>query len=326
MTQRSLFVSVAMPLMLVLSMAQAQTPRTSWGDPDLQGRWSNATLTPLQRPAELADKAFFTPEEARDYVRQRILAGSADSRIEEDRAAGNIGSYNDAWMDRGNDIVPTRRTSLVIEPENGRVPPFTPEAQRQHEENLAYSTMHPADTPADRYLTERCIVFGGGAAPLLPEPYNNNYYIVQTPDYVTIMAEINHEVRIIPIDGRPHFPEHVLQWVGDSRGHWEGDTLVVETTNQHTNRYFYGVQMLNSVMSDEFRVVERFTRTAPDQIRYRATVHDPAVFTQPWTVELFMHPQEGPLVEYACHEGNYGLPGMLSAEREEERRAAGGGD
>jgi hypothetical protein len=145
---------------------------------------------------------------------------------------------------------------------------------------------------------------------------------VQTPDYVTIMAELNHEVRIIPIDGRPHFPKGVQQWVGDSRGRWEGDTLVVETTNQRTNRHFYGVQMLDSVMSEDFKVIERFTRTGPDQIRYQATVDDPGVFTQPWTVEMFMHPQEGQLVEYACHEGNYGMRGILTAAREEERQAA----
>ena len=319
-TNRTLL--IALPLALGCAAANAQAPRTPWGDPDLQGRWSNATLTPLQRPPELADKEFFTPEEARTYVRQRIAATSADERIEEDRSAGNVGSYNDAWMDRGNDIVPTRRTSLIVEPANGRVPPFTAEAQREHERNRAHAAAHPADTPEDRYLTERCIVFGGGAAPMLPEPYNNNYYIVQTRDYVTIMAELNHEVRIIPIDGRPHLPARVQQWTGDSRGRWEGDTLVVETTNQKPHRHFYGVQMLDSVMSDEFRVVERFTRTGPDQIRYRATVHDP-VFTAPWTVELFMHPQPGELVEFACHEGNYGLRGLLSAAREEERRATG---
>ena len=322
MTERFQHGAGAIAALLVAVGAQAQTPRTPWGDPDLQGRWSNATLTPLQRPAELGDKEFFTPEEAREYVQERLVAGNADLRIEEDREAGNVGSYNNAWTDRGNDIVPTLRTSLIVEPANGRVPPFTAEAQRQHEQNLAYAQMHPADTPADRYLTERCIVFGGGAAPMFPEPYNNNYYIVQTPDYVTIMAELNHEVRIVPLDGRPHLPEHVLQWVGDSRGHWEGDTLVVETKNQHTNRHFYGVQMLDSVMSEEFSVVERFTRTGPEQIRYRATVDDPAVFTAPWTVEIFMHPQQGPLVEFACHEGNYGMRGQLSAARAEERRAA----
>jgi len=320
MGQRAMIVSLALPAALLAAAAQGQTPRTPWGDPDLQGLWSNATLTPLQRPAELAEKEFFTPEEARAYVQQRIEATDADRNIRE----GGVGSYNDAWFDRGSDIVPTLRTSLVIEPANGRIPPFTPEAQRQYERNLAYMEMHPADTPEDRFLTERCIVFGGGASPMFPEPYNNNYYIVQTPDYVTIMAELNHEVRIIPLDGRPHFPDNVRQWVGDSRGRWEGDTLVVETTNQRPNRHFYGVQYLNSVMSEEFRTVERFTRTAPDQIRYRATVHDPAVFTQPWTVEIFMHPQEGPLVEFACHEGNYGLPGLLSAAREDERRAAAG--
>jgi hypothetical protein len=251
-----------------------------------------------------------------------LIAGNADLNLEADREVGNIGSYNNAWTDRGNDIVPTMRTSLITEPANGRVPPLTPAAEREFQANLAYAAEHPADTPADRFLTERCIVFGGGPAPMLPEPYNNNYYIVQTPDYVTIMAELNHEVRIIPLDGRPHFSDRVQQWVGDSRGHWEGDTLVVETTNQRTNRHFYGVQMLNSVMSEEFRVVERFTRTAPDQVRYQATVDDAAVFTSPWTVEIYMHPQPGPLVEFACHEGNYGLPGLLSAARADERRAA----
>jgi hypothetical protein len=217
------------------------------------------------------------------------------------------------------------RTSLIVDPPTGRVPAYTAEGQRRLAANQAYAAEHPADLPADRYLTERCLVFGGGAAPVLPEPYNNNYYIVQTPDYVTIMAELNHEVRIIPIDGRPHFPSDVRQWTGDSRGHWEGDTLVVETKNQRANRYFYGVQMLNSVMSDEFSVVERFTRTAPDQIRYEATVNDPIVFVSPWTVEIFMHPQEGDLVEFACHEGNYGMMGILTAQREAERRAAEAG-
>jgi hypothetical protein len=313
---------ISVPLVLSLASAQAQEARTPWGDPDLQGRWSNATLTPLQRPAALADKAFFTPAEAREYLRSILDTGDEDDRIAAERAAGNPGSYNDAWMDRGNTLVPTLRTSLISDPPTGRMPPFTAEGQRRFDEDQAYAAIHPADTPADRFLTERCLVFGGGAAPMFPEPYNNNYYIVQTPEYVTIMAELNHEVRIIPIDGRPHFPANVRQWTGDSRGRWEGDTLVVETTNQRPNRHFYGVQMLNSVMSDEFRVVERFTRTGPEQIRYQATVHDPGVFTAPWTVEIFMHPQEGPLVEFACHEGNYGMMGILSAAREEERRAA----
>jgi hypothetical protein len=318
----SQMVFIAVPAVLLAAAVSAQAPRTPWGDPDLQGKWSNATLTPLQRPAELRDKEFFTEEEARAYVRQRIAATSGDANIDRDRSSGNVGSYNDAWMDRGNDIVPTRRTSLIVEPANGRVPPFTAAAQRAHERNLAHAAAHPADTPDDRYLTERCIVFGGGAAPMLPEPYNNNYYIVQTRDEVAIMAELNHEVRIIPIDGRAHLPAGVRQWTGDSRGRWEGDTLVVETTNQTPHRHFYGVQMLDSVMSDEFRVVERFTRTGPEQIRYRATVYDP-VFTAPWTIEVFMHPQAGDLVEFACHEGNYGLRGILSATRVEEQRAEG---
>jgi hypothetical protein len=321
MTPR-LSVLIALPLALAGGLADAQTARTPWGAPDLQGTWSNATLTPLQRPADLKDKEFFTPEEAKAYVKQRLAAQSGDENIEKDKTTGNVGSYNDAWMDRGNDIVPTRRTSLIVEPKNGRVPPFTAEAQRQFDRDVAYAAAHPADTPEDRYLTERCIGFGGGHAPMLPEPYNNNYYIVQTPDYVSIMAELNHEVRIIPIDGRAHLPNHVTQWVGDSRGHWEGETLVVETTNQKPNRHYYGVQMLDSLVSDKFKVVERFTRTARDQLRYTATMSDP-VFSAPWTVEIFMHPQSGQMVEYACHEGNYGLRGLLSATREEERKAAG---
>ena len=320
MTRQLLRMSIAIAL-LAGSSAHAQTARTPWGHPDLQGRWSNGTLTPLQRPAELGDKSHFNEDEARAYVQRRIETLSGDRNVGD----GSVGSYNDAWMDRGSDVVPTRRTSLVIDPPNGRVPPFTARAQEEHERNLERAKLHPADTPADRYLTERCIVFGGGAAPMLPEPYNNNYYIVQTPDYVTIMAEINHEIRIIPLDGRSHLPEDVRQWAGDSRGRWDGETLVVETTNQRPHRHFYGVQMLDSVMSDAFRVVETFTRTAADQIRYRATVHDPEVFTQPWTIELFMHPQRGPLVEFACHEGNYGLRGVLSAERADEQRAAEAG-
>jgi len=310
-------------MLFAAGIAGAQSPKTPWGHPDLQGTWSNATLTPLQRPPELKDKEFFTAEEAKAYVKQRLAAQSGDENIEKDKATGNVGSYNDAWMDRGNDIVPTRRTSLIVEPKTGRVPPFTAEAQQQFAREQAYAATHPADTPEDRYLTERCIGFGGGHAPMLPEPYNNNYYIVQTKDYVSILAELNHEVRIIPLDGRAHFPAGVTQWVGDSRGKWEGDTLVVETTQTKPNRHYYGVQMLDSVMSDKFRVVERFTRTAPDQIRYQATVYD-AVFTTPWTVEIFMHPQKGEIVEYACHEGNYGMRGLLSAAREEEKKATEG--
>lgn len=314
--------TVLVLIFLMPLSALAQTSRTAWGHPDLQGRWSNATLTPLQRPAELGDKVFFTPNEARTYIRQRMNPGEETELIEQELESGDVGSYNSAWFDRGNTVVPTLRTSLIIDPENGKVPPFTPEGKRRHEANLQYAKLHPADTAEDRFLTERCIVFGGGAAPVTPEPYNNNYYIVQTPDYVTILAEINHDVRIIPLDGRPHFPEQVTQWTGDSRGYWEDDTLVVETRNQKTNRHFYGVQMLNSVMSDEFRVVERFTRTAPDQIHYLATVYDLEVFTQPWTIEVFMHPQDGEIVEYACHEGNYGMSGILSAARRDERTAA----
>ena len=251
-----LLVLIALPLALAGAAADAQTARTPWGAPDLQGTWSNATLTPLQRPADLKDKEFFTPDEAKAYVRQRLAAAERRSRTSKrTRRAGNVGSYNDAWMDRGNDIVPTRRTSLIVDPKNGRVPPFTPDAQRQFDRDRRTRRRIPPTRPKIATSRSGASCFGGGHAPMLPEPYNNNYYIVQTPDYVTIMAELNHEVRIIPIDGRAHLPGRVTQWVGDSRGHWEGDTLVVETTNQKPNRHY--LRRPDARFSDERQVQSR---------------------------------------------------------------------
>ncbi len=214
-------------------------------------------------------------------------------------------------MDRGNDIVPTRRTSLIVEPANGRVPPFTAAAQREHERNLAHAKEHPADTPEDRYLTERCIGFGGGHAPMLPEPYNNNYYIVQTPDYVTIMAELNHEVRIIPIDGRPHLPAGVTQWTGDSRGRWEGDTLVVETTNQIAASAL--LRRADARFRDERRVSRRRALHA-HRAEIRSAIARPCTTPcsrrrGPSRSSCIRRP--GELVEFACHEGNYGLRGHI---------------
>ena len=314
---RSWLFLFVLPAAVLGLAAQAQAPRTPWGDPDLQGKWSNATLTPLQRPAELGDKQFFTEDEAKAYVRQRIAAQSGDANIEADRSAGNVGSYNDAWMDRGTDVVPTRRTSLIIEPENGKVPPFTAAAQSEHERNLAHAAAHPADTPEDRYLTERCIGFGGGHAPMLPEPYNNNYYIVQTPDYVTIMAELNHEVRIIPIDGRPHLPGRVRQWTGDSRGRFEGDTLVIETTNLRASRNARG-------SAEQMKLTERFTRVDAGTLHYQFTVDDPATYVKSWTAMIPMKPAPGTgrIYEFACHEGNHGMLGILAGHRAQEKASA----
>src|SRR6185503_10239789 len=213
-----------------------------------------ATLTPLQRPAELGTKAFFTPEEAAAFAKQRIEQTNADRPAR----SGDVGAYNDAFFERGSGGVKSRRTSLVIDPPDGRIPPLTPEAQRKVEARLQREAASPADGPEDRWLTERCILFGA-TVPMLPEPYNNNYAIIQSPGFVTILVEMNHDARVIPLDNRPHLAGSIQQWTGDSRGHWDGNTLVVETANlkfNHQSRF--GVGYLNGLSDDRLRVVERF--------------------------------------------------------------------
>jgi hypothetical protein len=295
--------------------AQDQTRRTPWGDPDLEGIWTNATLTPLQRPPELGSKEFFTPEEAAQFQRTRIEQTNADRPL----PPGQVGAYNDAFFERGTSIVRSRRTSLVVDPSDGRIPALTPEAQKKVEARQKREAVSPADGPEDRWLTERCILFGA-TVPMLPEPYNNNYRIIQSPGYVTILVEMNHDARVIPLDGRPHLTTGIQQWTGDSRGRWDGTTLVVETTNlkfNHQSRF--GVGYLNGLSDERLRVVERFTMTDPNTLTYRATIEDPSVFVRPWTVELSMARTAGPLFEVACHEGNYGMANILSGHRAEER-------
>jgi hypothetical protein len=295
--------------------AQDTLRRTPWGDPDLEGIWTNATLTPLQRPPELASKEFFTPEEARQFQRTRLEQTNADRPL----PPGQVGAYNDAFFERGTSIVRSRRTSLVVDPPDGRIPALTTEAQRKVEARQKREVVSPADGPEDRWLTERCILFGA-TVPMLPEPYNNNYRIIQSPGYVTILVEMNHDARVIPLDGRPHLASTVQQWTGDSRGRWEGATLVVETTNlkfNHQSRF--GVGYLNGRSDAGLRVVERFTMNDANSLTYRATIEDPTVFVRPWTIELSMERATGPLFEVACHEGNYGMFNILSGHRAEER-------
>jgi hypothetical protein len=288
--------------------------RTPWGHPDLQGTWSTATITPFERPAELAGKEFLTAQEAAEFERLTLERTNRDRR--DGGAAADVArAYNDFWWDSGTRIVPTRRTSLVIDPPDGRIPPLTADAQRQ-QDLLAQARKQrgPADNPEDRNLWERCITRGLPTV-MLPQVYNNNYEILQTPDYVVIHTEMIHDARIIPLDGRTHAPDRVRFWMGDSVGHWEGDTLVVETTN-FTNKTNYRGS------GDNLRLVERFRRTAPDVLLYQVTIDDPSTFTRPWTVELPARPSEGRIYEYACHEGNYGLEGILRGHRAEEKRAA----
>jgi hypothetical protein len=325
--------SAAMALALMLGNAAGQTPapasaknwtppRTADGKPDLQGIWTNATLTPLQRPAELGTKEFFTNEEAAAFEKQRVAQNDVD-RIEGQRGASDLArrAYNNVWFDRGTHGVKTRRTSLIVDPPDGRVPAMTAAAQKRYERIQAEDAAHPSDGPENRLLTERCILFGAAGPPMLPEPYNNNYQIVQSLGYVAILVEMNHQVRLIPTDGRPHSPPEILQWIGDSRGHWEGDTLVVDTIHFVFNdKSRFGVGYLNGMTDDNLHVVERFTRTDADTIMYRATIDDPTVYIKPWTVEISMTARKEPLYEYACNEGNYGMVGILAGARADERK------
>jgi hypothetical protein len=300
-------------------------PRTPDGQPDLQGVWTNATVTPFQRPKELGTKQFFTAEEAATFAKQRVEQGNVDN-IEGERGASDLArrAYNNFWTDRGNSVTKTMRTSLVMDPPDGQVPLLTPEAQKRYDAFRAYTTLHPADGPEDRYLTERCILFGAAGPPMLPEPYNNNYEIVQSPGFVAIAVEMNHDTRIIPLDGSPHLPPQIHQWTGDSRGHWEGDTLVVDSTNfRFNNQSRFGIGYLDGLTDQNLHVVERFRRTDPDTIIYQATIDDPTVYSKPWTVEISMTKRAGRIFEYACHEGNYGMMDMLSGARAEEKKAAG---
>lgn len=286
-------------------------PRTPDGQPDLQGYWTNATITPFERPPELAAKQFLTPEEAAALEKQ-----VNQSRVDRAPPPGDPGGYNEFWYDRGTKVVQTRRTSLVVDPPDGRIPPLTPEAQARVDSARAMAREHPADGPESRSLQERCILWPTAGPPMLPSGYNNMYQIVQAPGYVMIQTEMIHDVRIIPLDGRPHLPPSVRQWMGDSRGRWEGDTLVVDTTNFSGKTSFRGA-------SENLHLVERFTRTDAGTILYQFTVDDPKAFTRSWSAEIPMTRQPGPIFEYACNEGNYAMTDILGGARAQEKQAAG---
>jgi hypothetical protein len=291
-------------------------PRTPWGHPDLQGLWSNATTTPLERPAEFADKPLLSDEEF------AAISGAVAERRNTDRAprAGDPGTYNEFWWERGTLL---KQTSIIIDPLDGKVPPLTPDGQKRAADYAeARRGRGPADSWEDRNLHERCILYHG--VPPLPTGYNNNYQIAQTPDHVAIRYEMLSETRIIPLDGRPHLAPRIRQWMGDPRGRWEGDTLVVESKN--FNYAAGGLYELGSVArlqgtGETLRVIERFTRTDDDTIDYTFTIDDPTMFAQPWTGRIPLTAFEGPIYEYACHEGNYAMEGMLRGARAEEERA-----
>jgi hypothetical protein len=314
---------------LISLQAQAQTQRraapavkagaagewkTPWGDPDLQGTWSNQTLTPLERPREFADKPVFTEAEAAAYEKRLVDAGNVDNRNPGTVQDVNL-AYNQVWWDRGNRIVADRRTSLVVDPPDGRVPPLTPAAQKRRDEDRTASDAEKfAASWLDFDVYSRCII--RSALPRLSTGYNNNYEIVQAPGLVAIVQEQVHETRMIRLGNTPHLPPDVRQWLGDSRGHWEGNTLVVETTNFTDEARGSTFQYATKNM----KLVERFTRVSDRTIDYQFTVSDPETWTRPWTAKLPWNRIDGLIYEYACHEGNLGLEHMLSAARAAERK------
>ncbi len=319
----AVFAVVAVGASVVSPSAQQSKPplRTPWGDPDLQGIWTNETITPFERPANLAGKAFLTPEEA--TALEKSSAAQRDSADEAPSAPGQVGTYNQFWFDSGTKVVKTRRTSLVVDPEDGQVP-VTPEAMerrrvRETQVNDDFAFISPWD---------RCITRGvpGG---LFPAGYNNAYQIVQTPGYVMIHYEMIHAARVIPTNGRPHLPSHTRLWDGDSVGRWEGNTLVVDITNYNGKGWIATNGAAGRIrgveQSDALHVVERFTLTDRNTIDYQVTIDDPKVYARPWTLAIpLMRDESYQIFEYACHEGNSALLHILRGGRDEDRRRAAG--
>jgi hypothetical protein len=292
------------------SKAKPYVAKTEWGDPDLQGVWDYKTITPLERPANFGERQFLNDEEV-----ARLEANAAkrlDSPPDENTPIGLV--HAPYMTDPGRKVDEDRRTSLIVDPPDGHIPPLTQEAQRRMSTRRGGGRDGGADGPENRSSLERCITWGLPTA-ILPGLYNNNIRIVQGPGYVAITHEMVHDTRIVPLDGRPGLSGKIHQWFGDSRGHWEGSTLVVETANFSDKTNYRG-------SGATLRMLEHFTRTGKNSIEYRLTVDDPTTWTKPWTVEEHMRTSEGDLYEYACHEGNYGLHNILEAARDEEKAAA----
>jgi proteasome lid subunit RPN8/RPN11 len=300
--------------------AKAYTPpRTADGQPDLQGVWDFKTITPMQRPKEAGVKEFFSDEEAAAFEE------SENRRQNRDLGGGNyppggVIPYNEFWYDRGNKISSSKRTSLIVDPPDGRIPALTPEAQqraniraeRARQDQLPGGKV-VADSHEDRSVGDRCIMGFNAGPPMTPSAYNNNVQIFQNRDYVVIFTEMIHTARIVPLDGRPHLP--IPQWSGSSRGRWEGNTLVVETVNFYRNTSFGNSQ-------PTLNLVEKFTRVGPNSLTYEFTIKDPNVWTKPWTAQVIMEKTQEHIYEYACHEGNHAMIGILAGARAAEKAEA----
>jgi hypothetical protein len=307
-------------------------PRTVDGQPDLQGVWANNSATPLERPKILEGRAHLTDQEVAalktkaaelfdngnsdaafgDTVFESVLANVKGTKSGFKSTDGGTGDYSSVWtVARDWD----NRTSLITDPPDGRLPPMTPQAAEKQRASFAAMSGRPSG-PEDRALSERCITYG---SPQLVAGYQSYYQIVQTADSVAITTEMIHDTRVIPMDGRPHVTANIRSWMGDARGHWEGDTLVVDSTNFKPGAF-------RNVSTEKLHVVERFTRTGADTLQWELTVDDPGVWTKPWTAMIPLRPTKKAVFEYACHEGNYGLADILAGARREDRAEAKAGD
>ena len=297
--------------LLVPTLSAGQTPVGIAPERDLQGVWDFRSAIPFERPDELAGKATLSPEEASAFEQERVDAQNVDNWRDENGRLPVSGGYNNFWYDRGTSIGEERRTALVVDPSDGKLPARSEAAQARGQERRALLG-RDAHGPEDRGAFERCIMGFNSGPPMNPSAYNNNMQLFQTPDHVVILNEMVHDSRVIPLDGSTHLPNHVRQWKGDSRGHWDGNTLVVETRN------FTGKTSVRGSGPD-MRLVERFTRVDADTLRYEYTIADPASYAQPWSVRVDMRRSDSPLFEYACHEGNYGMENLLVSARARDR-------
>ena len=290
-------------------------PRTAWGTPDLRGVWDFRTITPLERPQQFGAKKVLTAEEAAEFRTQELQRLNKDRRpsdgISVEQDLGN--AYNQFWWDYGNELTEDHRSSLIVDPADGRIPALTPVARERYDAMEAAKT-RPPNGPEDRGVWERCILGFNAGPPYSPSAYNNNVHIFQTPGYVALLVEMVNDARIVPLDRRPHLPHSIRQWRGDARGHWAGDTLVVESKNFTDKTSFLG-------SGRNMRLIERFTRVGPDRLLYEYTIDDPESFTETWTAAIPMKKTDLPMFEYACHEGNYSMVIMLEAARAAEREA-----
>ena len=296
--------------------AGQEVPRTPWGAPDLQGVWDFRTLTPMERPEELAAQDTYTEEEAAAFEARRLAEFAA---MDEEEPADIVGNYNQFWFDRGSTVVDTNRTSLVTDPSDGRIPPLTgaAEARRAALAKAREGTGRHVPTPGgfvedlgSNGLQLRCIMGFNSGPPMTPSAYNNNMQVFQTEDHVVLFTEMVHDARIVPLDGRDQLPGDLRQWSGSSRAHWDGDTLVVETTN-----FLRETGFMRGGSTRNLHLTERLTRVAPDTLLYDVTVNDPTTWTRPWSFVVPMQLNPDPLYEYACHEGNYGLYNILAGAR-----------